>query len=308
MKAMIAASVLWLGVLVPLLDVEPCCMVPEKYEGSIHQSAQEAVLFHHDGREELFLKINYEITGKKMPDRFAWIVTVPNEPDSYAVADKDLFRDIFPWANSRAKKPTRSKSMDKPQSLLEFGKVARVGPYEIQPVRALGKEALTGLNRWLAKNGFPTEDPKHMEWFVENKFTFLCIKITPPGEGKNVDSAGEIPPLHLSFKSDTPYYPLRFSSRQGVFNLNLYVFTQDDFDYKASEKSLRQINWKGGKHLHNVPVKNADFPKTLKNAYAKTVFQNYKGDWKLNILRVRGVNRGNSIATWKDDLFFRTGG
>ena len=69
-----------------------CCMVPRDYKGTISQSAQEAVLIHDGNREELILRINYQITGDKMPDQFAWIVTVPNEPDAYAVADKETFR------------------------------------------------------------------------------------------------------------------------------------------------------------------------------------------------------------------------
>ena len=64
---------------------EPCCMVPAGYKGSITQSGQEAVIFHDNGREELILKINYRISGAEMPDRFAWIITVPNEPDAYAI-------------------------------------------------------------------------------------------------------------------------------------------------------------------------------------------------------------------------------
>ena len=39
---------------------------------------------------------------------------------------------------------------------------------------------VSALNAWLEKNGFPTEDPEHMKYFVENKFTFLAIKINPP--------------------------------------------------------------------------------------------------------------------------------
>lgn len=316
MKAMLISSVLCLGLLVPLLEVEPCCMTPLDYEGSIQQSAQEAILFHHDGREELILKINYRIEGKGLPRKFAWIITVPNEPDEYAIADRKLFREMHDWSERAARlwdRESKGSLVDLSQGL-EFGKLARVGPYEIQPVRALGMEALDGLNRWLAENGFPTEDPKHMEWFVRNRFTFLCVKVTPPAEGMSVASGGEVPPLHLSFRSETPYYPLRFSSRQGVFDLNLYVLTRDRFDYRESADSLRRINWKEWKdgkervrYMKNVPVSTTNFPATLKQAYAKTVFREYAGKWNLNVLQTSRVNEGDSIATWKDDIFFRTG-
>jgi hypothetical protein len=60
-----------------------------------------------------------------------------------------------------------------------------------------------------------------MEYFVENRFTFLCVKFSPPGKKATVEAESGVKPLHLSFKSPNPYYPLRFSSRQGAFDVNL---------------------------------------------------------------------------------------
>ena len=57
--------------LLPLLLIATgawaCCMVPRTYNGTIGQDAQEAVLIHDDGREELILRINYRITGDTLP-------------------------------------------------------------------------------------------------------------------------------------------------------------------------------------------------------------------------------------------------
>jgi hypothetical protein len=289
-------------------------MVPADYEGTIQQSAQEAVLFHADGREELILKINYKITGETLPDRFAWVITVPNEPDQYDVADSNLFPEVFKWAQPRVEVPSRSKGENNANSGgldngLVIGKPVKVGPYEIQPVKALGKKALGKLNDWLDSKGFPKEDPKHMEYFVENKFTFLCVKFDPRKGQKTVDRAGGVPPLHLSFKSETPYYPLRFSSRQGVFDVNLYVLTKEEFDYRASNKSLQRINWhKDAKLRRNVKVKADSFPEPLAKVYEKSRFKKYTGKWYLNVLRTEQVNRGNAIAKWKTDIFFKTRG
>ncbi len=288
---------------------QTCCMVPATYEGSIGQSAQEAILFHDKGREELILRINYKITGKGLPGTFAWIVTVPNEPDSYAVADAAIFKETFEWAEPLANPPSKGRGGDLGDSVkegVELGKAVKVGPYDIQPVRGVGEKALEGLNAWLKDHAFPTEDPKHMAWFVEQKFTFLCIRITPAEAGKSVEAAGGLPPLHLSFKSENPYYPLRFSSRQGVFDVNLYVLTKKEFDYAASADSLKRINWKEGGLNPNVAVKPAIFPKTLRAEYDKSPFKGDEAEWKLNVLRVKAVNSGDSIATWKDDIFFRT--
>jgi hypothetical protein len=285
-------------------------MVPATYKGTIKQSAQEAVLFHADGREELILKINYKIIGEGLPDRFAWVITVPNEPDRYAVADKDLFAKVFPWAQRRVAIRTRSFGRGKKKASahgLVVGKPVRVGPYHIQPVRALGKKALGQLNDWLKTNGFPQEDPRHMVYFVENKFTFLCVKFDPRAGEKAVDRRGGVPPLNLSFRSRDPYYPLRFSSRQGVFDVNLYVLTKTEFNYDASGDSLRRINWQKGARLRrNVPVKTESFPEPLKKVYAKSKFKGYAGTWYLNVLRTHRVNRDNAIAQWTTDIFFKT--
>ena len=308
MRTLFAVSIVGLLALAASTPVESCCMVPATYTGTISQSAQEAVIFHADGREELILKINYKITGDTLPDKFAWVITVPNTPDAYEVADAKLFEEVFPWAQKLV--VPRSKNGDSLGDRghgLEIGKPVKVGPYTIVPVKALGKEALTGLNDWLADNGFPKEDPTHMEYFAENKFTFLCVKFDPPKDKKTVDADGGVPPLHLSFKSESPYYPLRFSSRQGVFDVNLYVLTKQEFDYKNSSDSLQRINVdeKSG-FTKNVEVDPKDFPKALKAAYEKSKFKEDSGKWRLNVLRAKDVNKGNSIAKWKTDIFFKT--
>lgn len=294
--------------------VESCCMVPATYKGTISQSAQEAVLFHHDGREELVLKINYKISGRTLPDRFAWVITVPNEPDDYAVADKTLFKDMFAWANPLVVPASRNKSKNGlglggvTAGGVIVGKPVNVGPYTIQPVRAVGREALEGLNDWLQKNGFPSEEPKHMEYFVDNQFTFLCVKFSPPEKKEAVAGEGGVPPLHLSFKSPNPYYPLRFSSRQGVFDVNLYVLTKKEFDYKKSSDSLKRINWAETDLNQNVLVEPRSFPATLKKIYAKSKFKDDAGRWYLNVLRTRQTNKDNAIAKWTEDIFFKTRG
>jgi hypothetical protein len=310
MRTVLVLSGLCALVLAQSPAVESCCMVPATYKGTISQSAQEAVLFHHHGREELILKINYKISGKTLPDRFAWVVTVPNEPDDYAVADKTLFEDMFKWANplTEITRPTLGWIKKSAEGGVILGKPVNVGPYAIQPVRALGKEALEGLNNWLHKNGFPTEDPRHMEYFVENQFTFLCVKVSPQKNGEAVASQGGVPPLHLSFKSPNPYYPLRFSSRQGVFDVNLYVLTKKEFDYKKSGDTLKRINWAASYLKRNVLVESRTFPESLKKVYAKSKFKDDTGRWYLNMLRTRQTNKDNAIARWTEDIFFKTRG
>ena len=292
-----------------------CMMTPKDYPGRISQSSHKAIILHRDDQQDMVLRIDYQFQDKATPEKFAWIVTVPSEPDKYNVANDKLFARMNSWAHElvweRPKAKTRSRSLKKTDDAktddapLIFGKPAKVGPYDIQPVKARGLSALNALNDWLAKNGFPSEDPDHMKYFVKNEFTFLAIKITPP-KGDSLSQTGTLPPLHLSFKTEQVYYPLMFSSRQGVFDLQLYLLTDKKLNYRNSAESLKKLNWKdyGYKRNVNVPSKNllSDVTKLLKNS----AYFNQTDNWYLNVLRCEQVNAGNSIATWKQDIYLYT--
>lgn len=290
-----------------------CCMVPRTYKGTIAQDTHEAVLIHDGEREELVLRIGYKLSGPTAPSEFAWIVTVPNEPDAYALADKALFKDMFKlserYLRPRSKSETDSKSRHSGKVVsgrVELGKAVTVGPYAIQPVRALGLDALKGLNAWLAKNGFPSEDEKHMAYFVQNKFTFLCVKVQP-AKDQTLSMTGKLPPLHLSFKSKTPYYPLRFSSRQGVFNVNLHVLTRTKLDYAQSKNMLDKINWSNRDFRRNEALTRAKFPLNLWKVFQKgKVKSTIETRWYYNNLRSTRTNLGNAISRWEQDVFLNT--
>jgi hypothetical protein len=299
-----------------LPQVLACCMLPRSYSGSIRQNGHEGVIFHHDGRQDMILRINYAITGDTAPGEFAWIVTVPNEPERYAVADRDIFEETFDWAWPLVKPPPPRTSFlgmvdsDEPQAgALKMSKKVEVGAYDIQPIKVKGAEALGALNDWLSANEFPTEDPGHMRYFVENGFTFLCIKINPAKGKKLVSASGELEPLHLSFKSKSVYYPLRFSSRQGVFDVDLTVLTRKKIDYKRSAANLAKINWIGSNLKKNVKVSRDHFPDPLAAAYTQSSFKGLtEKTWYLNVIETRRTNHQNSIANWDSDVFFVTSG
>lgn len=286
-----------------------CCMVPETYAGTIGQAAQEAVLVWADGREELVLRIDYEITGaESMPEQFAWVVTVPNEPDAYAVADQALFEDMFNFAQRYLVEPIRNRSRGidapaEPAGGVELGQRVQVGPYDIQPVRGVGAKALEGLNAWLGANGFPAEDPAHMRYFVDEGFTFLCVKVNPPEGEDRVGNGGMLPPLHLSFASERPYYPLRFSSRQGVFDVNLYTLTRGPLDYDGLRSVLGRLHHAPSRLKRNVAIDANKLPKTLRDALEKGKVDHEDPKWIVNQIRGKRVNRDNEIAGWTEDVF-----
>jgi hypothetical protein len=291
-------------------------MLPRTYEGSIRQNSQEAVMSHADGMQDMILRINYVISGDSAPEEFAWIITVTNEPEHYAVADSEIFKQTFDWAWPLVKPPPpKSRWLGLVDSaapragVLELSQKVEVGPYDIQPIKVRGADALGALNDWLSANGFPTEDPAHMRYFVDNGFTFLCIKINPAKGSKAVNSSGDLEPLHLTFESESVYYPLRFSSRQGVFDVKLTVLTRKKLDYKKSGPQLAKINWIGSNLKQNVKVSRDEWPDNLAAAYEKSAFKAMaEKTWYLNVIETRGTNRGNSIANWDSDVFLATSG
>lgn len=257
--------------------VDACCMVPEDYLGSVGQAEQRALMIHREGIEDLILGITYKIkpgANDELPEKLTWLIALPNEPmeqGGYGLADESLFDELQELAMEmliRRLPPPRYTGEDAAEEAaeaveealdesIEFGRAVTVGPYDIQPVRGVGQNALNGLNQYLKQRGFPEEDPDHMAWFVEHGFTFLCIEVKPEA-GQTTLSAGQpLPPLRVRFESEYPYYPLRYSSQQGDFTLALYTLTDRPIDLKKSSGVLDAIGW------HNRPGTWVDY------AYAK---------------------------------------
>ena len=319
MRILVAVALFGAGSLIlGSAPADACCMLPRGHAATIGQAGQKAVLVHHAGKEDLILAVDYRISGETMPDRFAWVITVPAEPHAYAVVEEEIFREVADWAIPLVTpKPEESWGLKRgaggldapvaPAADLEFGKRTVVGPYDIQPVRARGLHALESLNDWLTENGFPTEDPGHMAYFVREEFTFLAVRVTPPEEGQPVAKGGLLPPLHLSFDSERPYYPLRFSSRMGPLDIDIFALTGEAFDYEASKSTLDRIRWEDVGLLRNVEVIADRLPTRLGKALSKSPLGARKEGWYLNVLRPRRVNADDTIRTWEEDVFFTTG-
>ena len=311
---------LMLTTLIVTSPVHSCMMVPRAFQGRISQNRQQAILVQKGDRQELVLQVNYKIEGRKnLPEQFAWIVTTPTEPDNYRVTSNSTITDTSRWSRLITMPPrpdsrslTDSRAEESAVSIapnsIELGRRVKIGPYDVQPVRARGLEALGALNEWLKENGFPTEDPDHMAYFVQNNFTFCCIKVSPKQEGEGpilTSTRGKLPPLQLSFESSSLYYPLKFSSRQGVFDVELTTLTAEPVDVKASAGALKNLNWRPRASRSNVMVDAEHLPKELTKIIS-TGEVGATDTWYVNRFECHDVNRGDSIATWKSDVFLRT--
>ena len=317
---------------------DACCMLPVVFEGKIGQAEQKGLLIHREGVQDLILGITYEITPDakgNLPEKLTWLIALPTEPmeeDGYSLAEAGLFDELadlafetlvehLPQPKGRNGVDSLALTEEAPTEnagSIELGRAVTVGPYDIQPVRGVGQNALNGLNAYLKQRGFPVEDDDHMAWFVEHGFTFLCIEVTPK-EGEKTLSAGEpLPPLRVRFETEYPYYPLRYSSQQGDFELALYTLTEKPIDLKKSAGVLDAIGW------YNQPGRATDFahaiwkkPQTisardlLKRQVAveslpeeSQELLKQETSWSFGLLMGRPNPKHRPISDWTGDCFF----
>jgi hypothetical protein len=316
-----------------------CCMVPATWNGDVDQAEQNVVVLHHGGHEDLILRVAPFFQTKadaplaadaEPPPYLEWVVTVPSPPTDYGVVPASVFRDVDALASRLVRLASEqeaartkwewpegftlsSKGVDGAVAsaagtwdALDVGPLVRVGPYEITPVKARGREALDALNAYLAGRGYPQEDPDHMAWFVERGFTFLCIHVTPPPGAARLGERLDLEPLRIAFASDRPYYPAKFSSRQGAFALSLATITARPLARRSIGQTKERLEARGAGRSNLFTVKA--LPGSLPGATPAEVER-----WYVNVFRSEGFNRVGAdgrpaIASWTDDVFFELGG
>lgn len=306
MVATITVTLLLLA-LASRLPLSACLHMSHGYSGKISQPTQEGVIFFTGNREELVLRSTYKIVGEKPPEQLAWVMTVPTLPDSYHVADKKLFAELRTWASQWEPKPqaTKDLALAANSAPLELAPKVNVGPYEIQPIKARGAEALTALNEWFTQNGFTPVPPEHMTYFVNNNFTFLAVKTKPKADDFKSGEVSELPPLQISFATDKPYYPLKFFAKQGNISLRLYLFTASELDLNASKETMTLLNATQN-HGVNRKLKTSSLSASLTAVLPQEKSGDGKGaaEWYLNILEANNFNTDEAMMKWEKDVFF----
>lgn len=302
-------------------QVFACCMVPRSYPGDVEQKGQKVLIMHHNGRQELVLKVAPYFVEKKndTPGYLAWLVTVPNKPLKYKVADENIYgsaRELQRRLDILAASQIDTKSgrgctlvaSSDYRRVLDICEPVTVGPYAITPVKAKGEEGLIELNAYLSKRGFPKEDHAHMNWFVKNEFTFLCIHITPPERQAKLGNALDLPPLQISFETEHPYYPAMYSARQGDFSLQMHVLTSQPLESKGLTKNQKRL--RGGSPGYSNLWTSKHLSKPLQEVIAD--WKDKPSHWFINTITSNGFNPTENgqpaIMNWKEDIFFPLGG
>lgn len=332
----------YLALLMVLLNagaLAACCMVPRSYSGDVDQAAQQVVILHRaktddaPGYQEMLIRVQPFFQGAQgNPEYIAWVITVPSKPLRYDVADKaalqagaDLHEKLFQlarrqWADrSQFEWPSwlpsgmTERGMEDAKSLLTEDAAVQVGPYTITPVRTQGAAALDELNTYLQERGFAAEDREHLAYFVENNFTFLCVRITPPQGQATLGGRLDLPPLVIGFETDELYYPGRFSSRQGNFALDLTLISDKPLATESVSKARDRLKAIGRGYVQLVNLYSVQpLPEALASVLSERARMVEKPRWYVNRIQSEGFNpndeAGNpAIAGWEDDVFIKVG-
>ena len=315
-----------------------CCMAPRDYPGDVDQAKQQVVIVHRaatddaSGYQEMLIRVQpFFKDAETNPTHLAWVITVPNTPARYDVAGEpalqagpDLHERLFQlarqqWADRSGFEwpdwlPSNLQERAMPglnDSVQELPTV-EVGPYTITPVRATGADAVAALNDYLDQRGLPREEPDHLQYFIDNNFTFLCVHVTPPSGEATLGRALKLPPLVLGFETDQPYYPGKFSSRQGNFALDLTIISDRNMQGPGFTKACRRLKAveRGYVKLVNLYTYNG-LPDVLAGALGERATTDAPGKWYVNRIESNGFNETvdgkPAISGWEDDVFFTLG-
>ena len=318
-----------------------CCMTPAGYTGDVDQALQQVLLIHRarhgdtPGYQEMVIRVQPFFQGAEtFPSELAWVVTVPSKPERYDTCDASVLaagnelhdrlfalaqsqwasRTEFGWPDWLPPKLTERKAGNTAtadESVVE-GQLIEVGPYTITPVRVQGADAVTALNEYLKERGFPQEDPAHVQYFIDNDFTFLCVRVLPRAGDSTLGRALDLPPLVLGFETDRPYYPGKFSSRQGDFALDLTVVSDKPLDTESIFAANKRLK---GLSQGYVQLVNLFSVKPLPDGIAAGFGERTKADdpsrWYINRIQSKGFNPTvdgkPAISGWEDDVFFKVG-
>lgn len=251
----LAAVLLALGV-DPTSDA--CLHAPDGFDGRFAQTAQQALILHRGGRQQLVLSTDVKLepgAASKLPTQLAWVIPVPAAPDAYAVESGELFAQLEErWEKTWSKYATRElepltfdggddEDAEAEDPLALLPKVT-VGRYEIQPLKATGEAGARALNAWLTAKGFAAVPAPNMRYYVQREWVWLAVVANLDG-GKR-PSAAQLKPLRISFASEQIVYPLLFSTHQGTFDVALWVVVEGrltELDWQLSQYGFEADGW-----------------------------------------------------------------
>jgi hypothetical protein len=210
--------------------------VPRPQHGVV-EPGQNAVIYWANGEEQLTLAVRFSGSASE----FAWLVPTPSTPRVES-ASVQLIYDLSLLTTLRNKQSTDGRAggfggggSGRPEPIEVLDRKA-IGPLETTILKAHDEKALMD---WLDKNGYevaPTVEAVLHDYILRG-WTFTAMRVnTGGGSGPKPAPAtaaqsaetrdGSIQPVRLTFRTNSPVYPLRISSiNGGESQIVLYIIT-----------------------------------------------------------------------------------
>ena len=302
---------------------QACLHPEEEFKYPIKAGAQRGLVYFDNGYQHMVVRPGYKVDAEGLTVKndavegftsLAWVIPLPSLPDRYEEASEEMFTELDEFTQAyetvgrnSADSPRENRhSLEDQNSGAEFLEPVKVGSYTIQPVKAHGEIGGLELNGWLKDNKFGAIDAKVLEYYIEKDWYWLAVKL----ENKaGLPASGNVKPLHMGFKTETPVYPLKIQQGRGALDLELWVITKSEIDTEASRKfGLETIEQREPMHeQHNRKSNLAALPATVRKAVLGAD-QDEKAlrESKVHVYRFFGVGLGSDVdlAKWKDDLSF----
>lgn len=215
-------------------------MVPDD-QRSVYVSRERSVV-RWDGREE---QIVMSLTVSGDARTAAWIMPVPNratvelgdaalfdqldEETAPAYEKREYFwprSDDWPFDMFEGDGAVGDAAPGDPRSSVDVVGRERLGPFDVARLTATDSGA---LGNWLDDNGFRLPDrlDTALEPYVRQKWEYVAIRLAPEDAAGAAPLSGTLDPLHLTFASDEPVYPMRLSRLAATPQaLGLYVLAE----------------------------------------------------------------------------------
>lgn len=197
---------------------------------------RETSVVRWDGREE---QIVMSLTVGGDAERAAWIMPVPHRAD-VRLGDPELFdtlselsapvhRDRYrfwpedPWPFDDEADGAGAAPDAAAQPGVGVVDRQRLGPFDVARLTADDPDA---LDDWLRDNGFalPARLETALRPYVEQHWEYVAVRLAP--ESGDAPLSGTLDPIHLTFASDAPVYPMRLSRLATTpQSLRLYVLS-----------------------------------------------------------------------------------
>ena len=301
---------------------------PADYEGSLEETAQEAIIIFQGGGEgrEAVEDLILKATVAGDAESFGWVIPFPTAPE-IAQEDAVLFKELFDYVELRNRHGD-SKGGDAKQAALTAAAAPKgvevisrkaVGSYDTAVVR---EDEAGALNRWLKEEGFKTLEAHEdlVSFYRDKSYVFACVKVRDAV--RTGDDPIDLHPLRFTFKTggiDGIFFPMKMTGAQREpFDVNLYVFykawvndrlsrygfTHRGFELVYRDWDSRDCEPNAGKSW-SAPsddplLASADY---LIPNVAKLFQKLYPGElYYLTNLQAKGLKPADVLA-WSDDLW-----